>query len=298
MNQQMQVRDELPPLSPADVRTQVNLIQTVMKQVMKDGQHYGTIPGCGDKKALFKSGAEKLAMTFRLRPVINNERDIVITDLGDGHREVNVYCHIMSLSGVELATGIGSCSTKESKYRYRGGEKKSIGKAVPKEYWNLRKEGNMKEALDMIGGDGFGVMKVDGNWEICEHGAKMENPDIADTYNTVLKMAKKRAQIDGILSATAASDIFTQDIEELEPEPNAEQKAAKPAVDKPEETTADPNKITQPQVKRLYALLNGAKYPEETFKMWLDGNYNLSSYSDITKADYEAICKHVQEYKR
>jgi hypothetical protein len=43
---------------------------------------------------------------------------------------------------------------------------------------------------------------------------KVENPDIADTYNTVLKMAKKRAHVDAILTATAASDIFTQDIDE------------------------------------------------------------------------------------
>lgn len=41
-----------------------------------------------------------------------------------------------------------------------------------------------------------------------------EHPDIADTYNTVLKMAKKRSLVDAVLTATAASDIFTQDIEE------------------------------------------------------------------------------------
>ncbi|HIJ50738.1 MAG TPA: hypothetical protein HPP54_06770, partial [Nitrospinae bacterium] len=39
-----------------------------------------------------------------------------------------------------------------------------------------------------------------------------DNP--ADYYNTVLKMAKKRALVDAVLTATAASDIFSQDIEE------------------------------------------------------------------------------------
>lgn len=42
-----------------------------------------------------------------------------------------------------------------------------------------------------------------------------ENPDIADTWNTVLKMAKKRAFVDAVKSTTAASDIFTQDVEDL-----------------------------------------------------------------------------------
>jgi hypothetical protein len=44
---------------------------------------------------------------------------------------------------------------------------------------------------------------------------QQENPDIADTYNTVLKMAKKRAHVDAMITATAASDIFTQDVEDI-----------------------------------------------------------------------------------
>src|SRR5690606_20296729 len=44
---------------------------------------------------------------------------------------------------------------------------------------------------------------------------KQVRTDPADVANTVLKMAKKRAQIDMTLTALAASDIFTQDIEDL-----------------------------------------------------------------------------------
>jgi hypothetical protein len=44
----------------------------------------------------------------------------------------------------------------------------------------------------------------------------------ADVANTILKMAKKRAQVDAVITATAASDIFTQDIEDLPPEVVAE----------------------------------------------------------------------------
>ena len=38
---------------------------------------------------------------------------------------------------------------------------------------------------------------------------------VANSLNTVLKMARKRSYVDGILSATGSSRIFTQDIEEL-----------------------------------------------------------------------------------
>lgn len=235
----------LVPMSAADLKQQVALIQQVMNAVMKEGTHYGIIPGC-PKPSLWKPGAEKLCLTFRLRPIVDNDRDVRTVDLyNEGHREVTVYCHIMTADGMELATGIGSCSTMESKYRYRGGEKVSTGQPVPKEYWNLRKT-DPDKALAVIGGEGYGVSKFDGKYEICELGEKMENPDIADTYNTVLKMAKKRAQIDGILSATAASDIFTQDLEDLEEDDLPKGRSGKPPVNPPQSRKVAPPKQAAP----------------------------------------------------
>ncbi len=236
------------PLTAANIRGQVNLIQEVMREVMQgpskdnpNGVHYGLIPGCGDKPTLLKPGAEKLFLTFRLRPIIDPINDIIITEMANGHRDYRVHCHILNMNGVEMATGVGSASTMESKHRYRGGEKKTTGKPVPKEYWNLKKEGKDKDAQATIGGTGFGPGKIDGAWMICEKGEKMENPDIADQYNTVLKMAAKRAKVDGCLSATACSDIFTQDIEDF-----VDVSVAKPATD----TTAEPAKPhTPPQRK-------------------------------------------------
>ena len=54
----------------------------------------------------------------------------------------------------------------------------------------------------------------------------------------MLKIAKKRAYVDGILSATAASDIFTQDIEDFPEEMQGnvatqEKESSKPNVDMP-----------------------------------------------------------------
>lgn len=46
-------------------------------------------------------------------------------------------------------------------------------------------------------------------------GETSENQDLADTYNTVLKMAKKRAHVDATITACSASDIFTQDVEDM-----------------------------------------------------------------------------------
>jgi hypothetical protein len=154
---------------------QVVAIQSVMNSVMKDGTHYGTIPNCGDKPTLLKPGAEKLCMMFRLAPSYKIDR----ADFDGAHREYEVVCTLTSMeTGQVISQGVGSCSTMESKYRYR-------------KDWD-HKVGNKP--------------------------GRMENPDIADTYNTVMKMAKKRAMVDATLSATAASDIFTQDIEDFKGE--------------------------------------------------------------------------------
>lgn len=215
-------------MTAIQVKSQVHLIQEIMRDVMQDKHHYGTIPGCGDKPTLLKPGAEKLGMTFRLAPSFS----IQIDNMENGHREYRITCTLTHIdSGKVLGEGVGSCSTMESKYRYRGASSpdKMSDVSVPPDYWKQRKANAKPEILqkilsDAIGEPGrYGTKKNDSDqWMITVRGerteGKVENPDIADTYNTVLKMGKKRAQVDAILTATAASDIFTQDIEDFAPD--------------------------------------------------------------------------------
>jgi hypothetical protein len=200
-------------LTPADIIAQVALIQQVMSGVMHEGEHYGKIPGCGDKPSLLKPGAEKLAMTFRLAPSYHRD----VEKLDNDHRDYVLTCTLTSLvTGQVVGDAMGSCSTKESKYRFRTGEVTFTGEPVPPAYWDLRKD-KQPEAIALLGGRGHSTKKNPdtGTWEIVVAGEKVEHDNPADNYNTVLKMAMKRAFIAAILSATAASDIFTQDLEDL-----------------------------------------------------------------------------------
>jgi hypothetical protein len=268
---------EAMPLSADQIRSQVNLIQEVMKSVMRENEHYGKIPGCGDKPSLLKPGAEKLMFTFRLVA----DPEVEVFDLYhptvQGHREYRVKVKISSINGTYMGGGIGSCSTMESKYRFRGGEKKGTGQPIPKEYWNLRKEGKNNEAQELIGGHGFSHGKINGNWEICEIGEKVEHDNPADFYNTCEKMAKKRALVDATLTVTAASDIFTQDIEELvdngvmTPKP-ATKAEGKPPVSEPQKKTA-PSEVEQ---------IVNVKISSATSK---DGEKNGKAYTVYTILD-------------
>lgn len=192
-------------LSVEQVLDQVRKIQGVMAKAMRKDEHYGIIPGT-DKPTLLKPGAEKLCLTFRLAPRYFGED--APKDLGRGHREYVIRCELYHApTGIFLGAGLGSCSTMESRYRYRDAFEPT-GKPVPPAYWKARNKA-------LIGGDGFRVKKVNGEWQIVKVTERQENPDIADVFNTVLKIAKKRAHVDAVLTVTAASDIFTQDLEDF-----------------------------------------------------------------------------------
>src|SRR4030095_12058291 len=221
------------PLGVNEIIAQVRLIQEVMGKVMKEGEHYGRIPGCGDKSTLLQPGAQKLTMTFRLAP----DYAIQETNFQNGHKEYRVICTLKSIqSGNFVGQGVGCCSTLESKYRYRGGARKCP---------ECGKETIIKGKSEFGGGwlcwqkkGGCGQKWADGAAEIESQSIdKVEHDNPADFYNTVLKMAKKRAFVDATITATAASDIFTQDIGDEEGEPRETPPVAEPAKGK---TTAAP----------------------------------------------------------
>lgn len=226
--------------TPSVVREQINAIQEVMRDSMQNGTHYGVVPGCGDKPTLLKPGAEKLGFTFRLAP----DYEIEFTDLGGGHREYRVTCRLTSIhTGAHVGSGVGICTTMESKYRYRKSERKCPACGA---------EAIIKGKDEYGGGwlcwakkGGCGAKFADHDSAIISQPAgKVENPDIADTYNTVLKMAKKRAHVDAILTATAASDIFTQDIEDV---------ADLPVVAQVVDVTPEPQQAPPPSRPRTMA---------------------------------------------
>lgn len=199
-------------VSVDDVIAQRDKIKAVMAQVMTDGVHYGRIPGVS-KPTLFKSGAEVLNTTFRLAPSYLSER--IFHD--DGHLTVIAKCILTHApSGMVLAEGEGMCSSRELKYAWRaaarscpvcGAEAIIKGKQEYGGGWLCWK--NHKTTPGCGAKFSEGDQRIEG-----QATGKITNPDLADTWNTVLKMADKRALVAAVLNGTAASDIFTQDVED------------------------------------------------------------------------------------
>jgi predicted RNA-binding Zn-ribbon protein involved in translation (DUF1610 family) len=237
-------------MSAEAVKRQVALIQDVMESVMQVGEHYGTIPGCGPKPTLLKPGAEKLSTTFRLAPSYNIRRN----DLQNGHREYELICTLTHIiSGQTVGQGVGACSTMESKYRYRKAEQK-----CPK----CGKETIIKGKKEYGGGwlcygkkGGCGAKFKDGDTAIeNQNMGRVEHDNPADYYNTVLKMAKKRAHVDAVLTATAASDLFTQDVEDMAEAATNGNHDKPPTKNQPTPSESKKETATKEQYAALYRM--------------------------------------------
>lgn len=239
----------LPAARIETVIAQRKAIMEAIKTAMVEGVHYGTIPGC-PKPSCYKPGAEMLCLMFGLRPQFEER----VTELGGGHLEAVYTCTLYSPDNQIMGQGIGSCSTMESKYRYR-----SAARKCPE----CGKEAIIKGKSEYGGGwvcfgkkGGCGAKWPDGAPEIeKQEQGKIENADISDQRNTVRKMAKKRSHIDGTLTTTGASEFFSQDVEDfpeyvdVKVEARPELKTAKPEP-KPAQAprTIPPNERIEPDL--------------------------------------------------
>ena len=199
-------------MSVKQVRAQVDKILALQREVMQEGIHYGVVPGT-EKPTLLQPGAQKLNLTFRCNAKFTTER----LELPLGHREYIVEANIYHLSGRWVGQGHGSASTMESKHRWRNTERKCPLCGKETVFKSKKEDSPGWFCWAKKGGCGAQFKAGDQTIEAQEIG-KRENPDIADLYNTVLKMSVKRALVAASLNTFAASDIFTQDVEDLPPE--------------------------------------------------------------------------------
>lgn len=205
----------------ADLEEETGLVQQFFKNVMvpsrpgeADGD-YGIIPGT-EKPTLFKAGAEKLCELYGYGINIADVQET--TDYDTGHyRVVARVALIHKGSGVRVAEGIGECNTHEAKYHYRWVFVNDVPAGLDKSRMKTKEitSRKTKQKYTMY---------------------RLENDDLFSIWNTILKMAKKRALVDATLSATRSSGLFTQTAEHLDEWIDAEfsdvtETAAAPACD-------------------------------------------------------------------
>jgi len=101
--------------------------------------------------------------------------------------------------------------------------------------------------------------------------------------NTVLKMAKKRALIDATLLVASLSDIFTQDLEDMDINGQA--------TEMQKVYTDQDGTISKAQAKRMFAL---AKGNAEIVRQVL-GDYGYEKSEHVEKIKYDEICSKIEQ---
>jgi ribosomal protein L37AE/L43A len=255
------------------VVTQTIAIQKVMKAVMRPGEHYGVVPGTEkrdkdgrdiSKPSLFQPGADKLCLLFRIRP----EYEVDAVERED-FIALKVRCRLFHIPSGELwGEGMGSANSREAR---------NANQATARICPSCRKPAISRGAAKFGGGwycnkskDGCGAKFADNAPDIVDQVGQVDQRKIWDLHNTMLKMACKRARVAAVLTATAASDIFTQDLEDLVGHTEAEAEApatqpARPAAAPPSNGNVAPGaasnggkKATPIQVRDLNLALNDA----------------------------------------
>jgi hypothetical protein len=220
------------------------IVSTLRQTTLVEGVDFGVVPGT-QKPTLLKPGAERLCSALGFAPVfeVSSKVENWSDDCAFFHYEVT--CKLIHIdSGLIIATGIGSCNSKENRYRWRWVNRDDVplwldiptlktrnseivefdfavekaettGKyGKPAEYWQA-----FKTALE--NGTARRIKKKDAKQverdaiAIGDTQYRIPNDEIFTLVNTFQKMACKRALIAAILIGANASEFFTQDVEDM-----------------------------------------------------------------------------------
>jgi hypothetical protein len=241
-NHQIMIID--PERAIQDSRQRKDIVKSMIDQsILRPNYDFGVIPG-SNKPSLLKPGAERLCSAFGFDPRFET---ITSIERWDGDEPLFFYrinCRLIHIeTGLEVATGIGSCNSFESKYRWRWASEDSVAPHLEKsklatrnatftefqfsveraettgkyaksdEYWQRFKD-------EIAAGTARAGMRQTKNgqsptWEIGGLEYRVPNDDIFSLVNTIDKMAQKRALIAATLIGANASEFFTQDIEDM-----------------------------------------------------------------------------------
>lgn len=229
-----------------DMVARVEAKHEFFRRVMREDDHYGIIPGTSRKDkngketakpTLLKPGAELLLASMGLQTEFSDAETPIRDYIGIEHggealiayrRVCRIFKQLGPTEGerMKVAQAEGYCTSREAKYRYRNQDR-----ACPECGAHAIKTSKFGE------GEYYCYKKIDGCGAKFRLGdpaiesqpiGKIANPEIADTENTILKMADKRALVAATLIATGCSDIFTQDMEDFG---SGDPPAPKPAAD-------------------------------------------------------------------
>jgi ribosomal protein L37AE/L43A len=231
-------------------------VEEVIKKVLREGEHYGALPGVQGKdgkppkKMLFQPGAEVLCQVFRLRPEYQElsvvERDDFIS--------LKLKCRLFnSVTGEQVGEAIGSANSREDKYASQVAAKlcptcgaPTIFKSKDGGWFCWAKKG------------GCGATFAEEDKKMLDQTGTVSIVRLYGLYHTLESIAQKRCFVKATRTATATSDIFTDEDAPAEDEEPGQAGSKSHARTQPSQP-AGATKAGVTDVQKLTAALTAAQ---------------------------------------
>ena len=130
---------------------------------------------------------------------------------------------------------------------------------------------------------------------------KFDNGRYKAPWNTIIKMAQKRAIVGACLLATGTSGLFTQDLEDYHHEHPLSQQGASggPSGQASSSGAVSPaNKDAEPtagQLKFFHSLMSQYSVKEDLYRAALQEGYNVNSVKDLTRGQLSSLLDFLKE---
>ena len=117
--------------------------------------------------------------------------------------------------------------------------------------------------------------------------------------NTVLKMAKKRAQVDAVLTVASLSEIFTQDLEDLDDgfSPSTQSTQSEKSQRYQKQKQQSNESATEAQLKKLYAISKELDLDKDAMMSIMQSKYNKNSSKELTKAEASDLIEYLEKLR-
>lgn len=230
-------------------------VERVVKEVMVPGVHFGEIPGVKGK-SLLKPGTEILAASFQLG--IDYEIETIPDD--DGRRYVVKALITHQPTGAYLGSGMGECSTNETKWKWRGAHDKEVADTQA----DRRRKKYTKDGREY--------------WQVRQ--------EVADVGNTVLKQACKRAAADAVLAVLGVRGVV------LDSDPVAQASRPQAPRGRPPLARAGAAKVKEMVAA---AAAKGINEDEILARLKVDRGFKGSAIADVSPDDCAWVAKGISD---
>jgi len=171
----------------AHALAQATALAKMVETQCQEGHHFMRIPGTpsNQRPHLCDPGAGLIMTGYKVRTGGYRLLESVWDDEND-HYSLAIEASLVHIaSGVVVSTGVGAATSHEVKYAYRWVRMEETPAGLDRNLLPTR------------------IRKSDG-----ARMYRVENPDMGDLYNTLWKMAAKRAEGDAVLKLPGCSELF------------------------------------------------------------------------------------------